>query len=174
MTRCLRQFRVVFVVLLGWSGLLLLILGPSGWLRLFWSRYFFYKRRLISIPRRKSIWKYFVCLEFFSLQSVADRLKAYIIYKAFHCVKSVRILSYSGPNAGKYGLEKLRIRTLFTQCSLVNNIHGSRKCEIFSLKQKSKSNTSSYQQKKSNFVSSRKKVHCSCINFVKIGNHVFK
>ena len=32
-----------------------------------------------------------------------------------HCVKSVRIRSFSGPNAGKYRLEKLRIRTLFTQ-----------------------------------------------------------
>ena len=37
--------------------------------------------------------------------------------------KSIRIQSSSGPylvvfslNAGKYGLEKLRIRTLFTQC----------------------------------------------------------
>ena len=39
-----------------------------------------------------------------------------------YCVKSVRIRSFSGPhfpvfspNAGKYGPEKLRIRTLFTQ-----------------------------------------------------------
>ena len=56
--------------------------------------------------------------------------------KAQHCVKSVRIQSFSGPcfpafglntedtpylsvfspNAGKYGPEKLRIRKLFTQC----------------------------------------------------------
>ena len=40
-----------------------------------------------------------------------------------HCVKSARIWSFSGPyfpvfspNAGKYGPEKLRIGTLFTQC----------------------------------------------------------
>ena len=59
----------------------------------------------------------------------------------FHCLKSVRILSFSGPyfptfglkterygvsllfspNAGKYGPEKLRIRTLFTQCLLCNH-----------------------------------------------------
>ena len=32
-----------------------------------------------------------------------------------HCVKSVRIRSFSDPNAGKYIPEKLRIRTLFTQ-----------------------------------------------------------
>ena len=39
-----------------------------------------------------------------------------------HCVKIVRIMIFSGPyfpafspNAGKYGLEKLGIRTLFTQ-----------------------------------------------------------
>ena len=32
-----------------------------------------------------------------------------------HFVKSVRIRSFSGPNAGKYGPENLRIRTLFTQ-----------------------------------------------------------
>ena len=31
-------------------------------------------------------------------------------------MKSVRIRSYSGPNAGKYGPEYLRIWTLFTQC----------------------------------------------------------
>ena len=29
----------------------------------------------------------------------------------------LRISWYSGPNAGKYGPEKLRIRTLFTQCT---------------------------------------------------------
>ena len=39
-----------------------------------------------------------------------------------HCVKSVRIWSFSGPhfptfglNTGKYGPEKLRTQTLFTQ-----------------------------------------------------------
>ena len=55
---------------------------------------------------------------------------------SYHCVKSVRIRTFSGPyfpalalnterygeilrispNAGKYGQEKLRIRTIFTQC----------------------------------------------------------
>ena len=59
-------------------------------------------------------------------------------YHLLQCVKSVRILSYSGPNfphsdlirrdipdlsafsphAGKYGPEKLRIRTLFIKYSL--------------------------------------------------------
>ena len=32
-----------------------------------------------------------------------------------HCLKSVHIRSFSNPNVGKYGPEKLRIRTLFTQ-----------------------------------------------------------
>ena len=31
-----------------------------------------------------------------------------------HYVRSVHIRSFSGTNAGKYGPEKLRIRTLFT------------------------------------------------------------
>ena len=44
-----------------------------------------------------------------------------------HCVKSVRILDFSGPyftpfvlNTGRYGPENLRIQTLFTEC---NNVH---------------------------------------------------
>ena len=41
-------------------------------------------------------------------------LKKYI---PSHCVKSVRIRSFSGPNAGKYGPENPRIRKPFTQCS---------------------------------------------------------
>ena len=36
------------------------------------------------------------------------------------CVKSIRIWSFSGPNAGKYGPEKLQIRTLFTQCQFLS------------------------------------------------------
>ena len=32
-----------------------------------------------------------------------------------HCMKSVRIRSFSGRNTGKYGPEKLRKRALFTQ-----------------------------------------------------------
>ena len=32
-----------------------------------------------------------------------------------YCMKSARIRSFSGPNAGKYGPEKLRMRRLFTQ-----------------------------------------------------------
>ena len=46
-------------------------------------------------------------------------------FNYWHCVKSVRIRSFSGPcfpvfspNTGKYGLEKLRIQTLFTQCEI--------------------------------------------------------
>ena len=35
--------------------------------------------------------------------------------KDVQCVKSVRIWSFSGPNAGKYGPEKLRLRILFTE-----------------------------------------------------------
>ena len=38
----------------------------------------------------------------------------------YHRVKSVRILSFSGPNTGKYDPEKLRIPTLFTQWCLLN------------------------------------------------------
>ena len=37
--------------------------------------------------------------------------------RRFHFVKSVRIRSFPGPNAGRYVPEKFRIRTLFTQCS---------------------------------------------------------
>ena len=36
------------------------------------------------------------------------------------CVKSIHIWSFSGPNAGKYGPEKLQIRTLFTQCQFLS------------------------------------------------------
>ena len=35
----------------------------------------------------------------------------------YYCVKSVRIRSFSGPYFPAFGLEKLRIRTLFTQCA---------------------------------------------------------
>ena len=38
-----------------------------------------------------------------------------------HYVKSVCIRSFSGPNAGKYGPEKLRIRTLFKQGNTPEN-----------------------------------------------------
>ena len=61
--------------------------------------------------------------------SFVDYLKHCILISfPFHCVKSVYIRNFSGPyfpafglnterpNAGKYGPEKLRIRTLFTQC----------------------------------------------------------
>ena len=34
--------------------------------------------------------------------------------RLIHSVKNIRIRSFFGPNAGKYGPEKLRIRTLFT------------------------------------------------------------
>ena len=46
--------------------------------------------------------------------------------KYYHCLKSVHIRSFSGPyfppfglNTGKYGPEKLQIRTRFTQCTKV-------------------------------------------------------
>lgn len=36
----------------------------------------------------------------------------------WHCVKRVRIRSFSGPHAEKYGQEKLRIWTFFRQCNI--------------------------------------------------------
>ena len=39
-----------------------------------------------------------------------------IIRRSPHCVKSARIRSFSGPYFPAFGQEKLRIRTLFTQC----------------------------------------------------------
>ena len=39
-----------------------------------------------------------------------------------HCLKSVHIRSFSNPNVGKYGPEKLRIRTLFTQRSVWDSV----------------------------------------------------
>ena len=39
-----------------------------------------------------------------------------------HCLKNVRIWNFSGPNARKYGPEKLPIRTLLTQCSPNENV----------------------------------------------------
>ena len=47
----------------------------------------------------------------------------------FHCVKSVRIRSFFGPNAGKYGSKKLQIRTLLRQC-LEPITHGAHKCKF--------------------------------------------
>ena len=51
-----------------------------------------------------------------------------------HYVKSVRIQTFSErisqvfiPNAGKYGQEKLRIRTLFTQLQWANTLNKNRK-----------------------------------------------
>ena len=41
-------------------------------------------------------------------------LKAY--WSASHCVRSVRIRRFSGPNTGKYGPKKIRIRTFFMRC----------------------------------------------------------
>ena len=38
------------------------------------------------------------------------------MYKYCHCVKSVPIQRFSGPNTGKYIPEKLRIWTLFMSC----------------------------------------------------------
>ena len=61
----------------------------------------------------------------------SNTFKKVVALKKQHCVKTVRIRSYSdpdfpesgltterlSPNAGKYGEEKLRIGTLFTQRS---------------------------------------------------------
>ena len=38
-------------------------------------------------------------------------------FQARYCVKSVHIRSFSGPYFPAFGLEKFRIRTLFTQCA---------------------------------------------------------
>ena len=64
-------------------------------------------------------------IRFQSLSTSLSDIK--IVAKRQHCMKSVRIRSYSGPDAGKYGPEQLRIRTLFTHC-----IFGV--CDIFSAK----------------------------------------
>ena len=63
-----------------------------------------------------------------------------------HCVKSVRIRSSSGPYfpafglnterysvAGKYGPEKLRIRTLFTQWHSLNLVIVGRPVELWKI-----------------------------------------
>ena len=44
---------------------------------------------------------------------VNDENKAY-----HHCLKKVRMGSFYGPNAKRYGPENFWIRTLFTQCTL--------------------------------------------------------
>ena len=51
-------------------------------------------------------------------------LKLLVLYKShFHCVISVRIRSVSGPNAGKYGPEKLQTQTIFPQCLSFATLH---------------------------------------------------
>ena len=60
-------------------------------------------------------------LDFYTLKFSKNETTSEMWDLTRHCVKSVRIRSFSGPyfpgkNAGKYGTEKLRIRTLFTQC----------------------------------------------------------
>ena len=59
-----------------------------------------------------------------------------LLEKEYHCVRSIHIRSYSGPyfpafglnteylsvfspNAEKYGPEKLRMQTIFTQCMMI-------------------------------------------------------
>ena len=44
----------------------------------------------------------------------------WIFSDIYHCVKSSLYLSIFNPNLGKYGPEKLWIRTLFTQCTRFN------------------------------------------------------
>ena len=47
----------------------------------------------------------------------ADLFSEYLNDKneTVHCVESVCIPNFSGPNAGKYGLEKFHIEAFFTQ-----------------------------------------------------------
>ena len=59
----------------------------------------------ISILSKLSINETIIITEFF-FNSTVD-----------YCVKSVLVRSFSGPNAGKYGPEKIRIRALLTQCT---------------------------------------------------------
>ena len=69
-------------------------------------------------------WKLFSILQksYRILESIEK--KRTLIWNGLNCVKSVRIRSFSslyfptfGLNIGKYGPEKLRMRTLFTQAS---------------------------------------------------------
>ena len=47
-----------------------------------------------------------------------------------HCAKSVHIWNFSGPNSGKYGPGKLRLRTLFKQCVVKNGDKNLRNIQI--------------------------------------------
>ena len=64
------------------------------------------------------------CMEWIPIKNTSwcCRIKNNVFASEKHCVKSVHIRSFFGPyfpafglNTGKYGPEKLRIRTLFTQ-----------------------------------------------------------
>ena len=81
------------------------------------------------------------------------------------CVKSVRIWSYSGQHfpvfglntetyAGKYGPGKLRIRTLFTQCTLIK-IDTSGKSMHLLLNQKINKEILKRSQLKNKFLNSK-------------------
>ena len=60
------------------------------------------------------------CSNLFLKRKIYEEIVA-VIYswkdRRFHWVKGVRIRSFSGPNAGRYGPEKLQIRILFKQWS---------------------------------------------------------
>ena len=59
------------------------------------------------------------------LQFVVSRMRRFTFVEQRPCVKSVRIRSFSGPNARKYGPEKLRIQRLFTQWPLHKKVFHS-------------------------------------------------
>ena len=74
-------------------------------------------------------WKRLTCSgEIKNTKMIKNILERKVFYSfsevlEWHCVKSIRIRSFSGPyflvfspNARKYGTKKLRIRTIFTQC----------------------------------------------------------
>ena len=52
----------------------------------------------------------------------------FFFLKVSHCVKSVRILSFSGPFFPAFGPEKPRIWTLFTQCQAPHVTKFQTKC----------------------------------------------
>ena len=67
---------------------------------------------------RSNIWRHFVFVVFFFslfyVAKISNNKNDFV--NNFHCVKSVHIQSYSGPNVGKYVPEELRIQTHFMQC----------------------------------------------------------
>ena len=58
----------------------------------------------------------------------------YVVVYSNHCVKSVRIRSFPGPNARKYGPINLWIRILFTEWMCVGYLYSEAVSQICSLK----------------------------------------